>query len=128
MRIDRHVAGSASQTLVFPVRNVFFGLGINVLFGQAKVDDVDDVFLLIPLSSNEKVFRFYISIDEVFRVHILHSRNLLSKTNTGQLLLKTLYKHTFISNDTGTLSSLFLYIYKIYFIYSWYNFINREQS
>lgn len=61
---------------MFPVWNVFFGLGVDVLFGQAKVNDVDDVFLFISLPSDEKVFRFYISIDEVFRVHILHSRNL----------------------------------------------------
>lgn len=79
MCIDGHISGSASQTLMLPVWNVFFGLGVNVLFGQAKVNDVDNVFLFIPLPSNEKVFRFYISIDEIFRVHILHSRNLARK-------------------------------------------------
>lgn len=76
MCVDGHISGSASQTLVFPVWNVFFGLGVDVLFGQAKVDDVDDVLLFVPLPSDEKVFRFYISIDEVLRVHVLHSRNL----------------------------------------------------
>ena len=76
MCIDGHISGSASQALMLPVWNVFFGLGVDVFFGQAKVNDVDNVFLFIPLPPNEKVFRFYISIDEIFRVHILHSRYL----------------------------------------------------
>lgn len=79
MCIDGHISGSASQALVLPVWNVFFGLGVDVLFSQAKVNDVDNVLLFIPLPSNEKVFRFYISIDEIFRVHILHSGNLVRK-------------------------------------------------
>lgn len=79
MRIDGHISGSASQALMLPVWNVFFGLGVDVLFGQTKVDDVDDVFLFVSLPSDEKVFRFHISIDEVFRVHVLHSRNLVRK-------------------------------------------------
>ncbi len=62
---------------MLPVWNVFFGLWVDVFFGQTKVNDVDDVFLFIPLPSDEKVFRFYISIDEIFRVHIFHPRNLV---------------------------------------------------
>lgn len=77
MCIDGHISSSASQALMLPVWNVFFGLGVDVFFGQAKVNDVDDVFLFIPLPSDEKVLRFDISIDEVFRVHVLHSRNLV---------------------------------------------------
>lgn len=68
---------------MLPVWNVFFGLGVDVFFGQAKVNDVDNVFLFIPLPSDEKVFRFYVSIDEVFRVHVLHSRN-LGRKNTAE--------------------------------------------
>lgn len=79
MCIDGHISGSASQALVLPVWNVFFGLRVDVLFCQAKVNDVDNVLLFIPLPSNEKVFRFYISVNEVFRVHILHSGNLVRK-------------------------------------------------
>lgn len=82
MCIDGHISSSASQALMLPVWNVFFGLGVDVFFGQAKVNDVDDVFLLVPLPSDEKVLRFDISIDEVFRVHILHSRNLVRKKTT----------------------------------------------
>lgn len=57
---------------MLPVWNVFFGLGVDVLFGQAKVNDVDNVFLFVPLSSDEEVFRFYVSVDEVLGVHVLH--------------------------------------------------------
>lgn len=63
MRVDGHISGGASQTLMLPVWNVFFGLGVDVLFGQAKVNDVDYVLLFVPLPSDEEVFRFYISID-----------------------------------------------------------------
>lgn len=73
MCINGHVSGSTGQTFMLPVWNVFFGLGVDVLFGQAKVDDVDDVFFFIPLPPDEEVFRFDISIDEIFRMHILHS-------------------------------------------------------
>lgn len=77
MCIDGHISSSAGQALMLPVWNVFFGLWVDVFFGQAKVNDVDDVFLFIPLPSDEKVFRFYISIDEIFWVHIFHPRNLV---------------------------------------------------
>lgn len=93
MCIDRHITGSASQALMLPVWNVFFGLGVDVLLGQTKVNDVDDVFLFIPLPSDEKVFRFYISIDEVFRVHILHSRNLMGENTAKSTLTTIRYNH-----------------------------------
>lgn len=66
---------------MLPVWNVFFGLGVDVLFGQAKVNDVDNMFLLVPLSSDEKVLRFYVSVDEVLGVHVLHPRNLTRNNN-----------------------------------------------
>lgn len=90
MCIDGHISSSASQALMLPVWNVFFGLGVDVFFGQAKVNDVDDVFLLVPLPSDEKVLRFDISIDEVFRVHVLHSRNLVrKKTESAKRTMNT---------------------------------------
>lgn len=61
---------------MLPVRDVFFGLGVDVLFGQAKVDDVDNMLLFIPLTSDEKVFGFDVSVDEVFGVDVLHPRDL----------------------------------------------------
>lgn len=76
VRVDGHVSGSTGQALVLPVWNVFFSLWVDVFFGQAKVDDVDDVVLFVPLPADEKVLRFDVSVDEVFRVHILHPRDL----------------------------------------------------
>lgn len=57
---------------MLPVWDVFFGLGVDVFFGQAKVDDVDNMLLFIPLTSDEKVFGFNVSVDEVFGVDVLH--------------------------------------------------------
>lgn len=79
MCVDGHISSSPRQALMLSVWNVFFGLGVDVFFGQAKVNDVDYMFFFVPLSSDEKVFRFYISVDEVFRVHILHPGNLIMK-------------------------------------------------
>lgn len=72
MCVDGHVPSCSSQALVLPVWDVFFGLGVDVLFGQAKVDDVDNMLLFVPLTSDEKVFRFNVSVDEVFGVDVLH--------------------------------------------------------
>lgn len=57
---------------MLPVRDVFFGLGVDVFFGQAKVNDVDNMLLFIPLASDEKVFGFHVPVDEVFGVDVLH--------------------------------------------------------
>lgn len=72
MRVDGHVPSRSSQALVLPVRDVFFGLGVDVFFGQAKVNDVDNMLLFIPLTSDEKVFGLHVPVDEVFGVHVLH--------------------------------------------------------
>lgn len=76
--VDRHVAGGPCETLVLPVRNVFFGLGIDVLFSQAKVDDVDDVLLLVPLPPDEEVLWLHVSVDEVLGVDVLNPGELRS--------------------------------------------------
>ena len=68
---------------MLPVRDVFFGFRVDVLFGQAKVNDVDNVVFFASSASDEKVFRLYVSVDEVFRVHILHPGDLNRKV-TGQ--------------------------------------------
>jgi len=43
MCIDAHVAGSARQALVLPVRYVFVGFGVDVGLGKAEVNYVYDV-------------------------------------------------------------------------------------
>lgn len=86
VRVDGHVSGSTGQALMLPVWNVFFCLWVDVFFGQAKVNDVDDVVLFVPLPADEKVLRFDVSVNEVFRVHILHPRDLAppERTDTKQ--------------------------------------------
>ena len=61
---------------MFPVRYVFFGFRVNVLLRQSKVYDVNDVLFLIALPANKEVFWLDISVDEVLRMHVLHSRYL----------------------------------------------------
>lgn len=61
---------------MFPVRNVFFGLGVDVLLGQAKVYDVNDVLFLIALPADKEIFRLDVSVDEVLGMHVLHPRDL----------------------------------------------------
>lgn len=65
MCVNGHVSGCAGQALVLPIWNVFFGFWVNVFFGQAKVNNVDYVILFVSLPSDEKVFRLYISVDEI---------------------------------------------------------------
>lgn len=72
MCVNAHVARRSSQTLVLPVGDVFFGLGVYIFFGQTKVDDVDGVLPLASGPPNKKVFRFHISVYEALGVNILH--------------------------------------------------------
>lgn len=70
--VNAHVAGRPSQTLVLPVRDVFFGLGVYVLFGQTKVDDVDGVLPLASWPPNQEIFWLHISVYQTLGVDILH--------------------------------------------------------
>lgn len=70
--VNAHVACRPSQTLVLPVRDVFFGLRVYVLFGQTKVDDVDGVLPLASWPPNQEVFWLHISVYQTLGVDILH--------------------------------------------------------
>lgn len=74
--VDGHVSCCSSETLVLPVGNVFFGFGVNVLLGQPKVYDVNDVLLLIALPADEEILGLHIPVDEVLGMHVLHPRDL----------------------------------------------------
>ncbi len=76
MSVDAHVSGGAGERLVFPVRDVFVRLRVDVLLGEPEVDDVADVLLLVGLAADEEVLRLHVSVDEVLTVHVLHPRQL----------------------------------------------------
>lgn len=42
---------------MLPIGNVFTGLGINVLLGEAKVDDIDGAVLAVHLAEGGQVVR-----------------------------------------------------------------------
>lgn len=70
--VDAHVACCSSQTLVFPVWDVFFGLGVDVLFGQPEVDDVDGVLPLAARPAHQEVLRLDVPVDQTPGVNIFH--------------------------------------------------------
>lgn len=81
--IDAHVPRRPRQTLVLSVGDMFFGLWVNVLFGQAKVNYVDGVLALASGPSHQEVFWLYISVDQAFGVNVLHPCNLGRKRRQG---------------------------------------------
>lgn len=72
--IDRGIAGSACQVLVFPVGNMLVCTGISVLLGQAEVNDVHQVAFLPQ--AHEEVVGLHIPVDEVLRVYVLDAADL----------------------------------------------------
>lgn len=79
VRVNAHVACRPSETLVLPVRDVFFGLGVDVLFGQTKVNDVDGVLPLASWPPNQEVLWFHISVYQTLSMDVLHPRYLAAK-------------------------------------------------
>lgn len=74
MGVDRRVSGGSGQVLVLSVGDVEVRLGIPVLLGESKVDDVD---LVASLSdTHEEVVGLDVSVDEVSRVGVLDSGDL----------------------------------------------------
>lgn len=82
MCVNAHVAGRACEALVFPVRDVFFGLWVDVLFGKPKVDYVDGVLPLAARPANQEVLRLHVSIYQAPGVDVLHTCDLRKMTVT----------------------------------------------
>lgn len=80
MCIDAHVSSSSSQTLVFPVWNVFLSVWVYILLCQAKVYNVNGVLPFGARSAHQEVLWLHIAIDEVPGVNKLHSSNLRKTT------------------------------------------------
>jgi hypothetical protein len=93
--VDRGIAGSAGQVLVFPVGNMLVCAGIAVLLGQAEVNDVHQVAFLPQ--AHEEVVGLHIPVDEVLGVYVLdaadlregrtHSRSRNTETANGHVAL-----------------------------------------
>ena len=66
------------------VWNMFLRLGINILLGQTKVDDVNYVLIWCAISAHEKILRLDITVDQVFAVYILDTSNLCARGNTTE--------------------------------------------
>lgn len=64
---------------MLPVRDVFFGLWVDVLFGQTKVDDVDGVLPLASWPPDQEVLWLHVSVYQALCVDVLHPCNLGAK-------------------------------------------------
>jgi hypothetical protein len=73
MGVDAHVASGTGQRLALPVGNVLLRLGVTVLLGHTKVDNVDNIGALGAWTANEKVVGLDVAVDEVLLVDGLNS-------------------------------------------------------
>lgn len=76
MCVDTHITSGTRQRLALTVGNVLLGLGIAVLLGHTKVDDMDDVGSLGGRATNEEVVGLDVAVDKVLLVDCLHARKL----------------------------------------------------
>lgn len=65
MSVDTHVSSGSGQRLPLAVRNVLLGLWVAVLFGHAKINNVNDIGCFTPRPSDKEVVWFDISVDQV---------------------------------------------------------------
>jgi len=80
MSVDAHIPSSASQTFVFSIWYVLISCWINVFLSQPKVYYMNYMIAFGRVSSDQKVLRFYVSINEMLCVHIFHSLQLQQKS------------------------------------------------
>ena len=96
MRINAGIAGSAREIFVFPIRNVLVRTWIAVLFGQAKINDMNDT---LPFAeSNQKIVGFDISMNERFGMDVFESAQQLIGQHEDGFQLKapsTIIKQVF---------------------------------
>ena len=71
--VEGGVASCARQVLAIPVGNVL-AVGVPVVLGQAKVYDVEVVFVVL-LGSNQKVVWLYISVNHALFVALLDAHD-----------------------------------------------------
>ena len=74
MRVNASISGSACQVFTLAEGDMF-AVGILVALGKTEIDDEDVIFVLI-ISSNQKVIRLNISMNDPLFVNLLNSLNL----------------------------------------------------
>lgn len=77
MGADGRVSCRASQVLAFAERNVLT-LGVLVALGETEINDVDVVFSAL-ITSNQKVIRLDITMNDPLFVHFLNSVDHLNR-------------------------------------------------
>jgi hypothetical protein len=77
MRVDTHVASGTRKRFAFPVRDVLLRLGVTVLLGHTKVDNVDNIGALRARAADKEVIGLDVPVDEVLLVDGLNSRQLI---------------------------------------------------
>ena len=73
MSINRGISGSAGKVLVLSVGNVEVGLGVTVLLGETKVDDVD--LIAAFANAHQEVVGLDITMNEGLGVDVLDARD-----------------------------------------------------
>lgn len=76
MRVDAHIACRARQRLSLPVRDMLLRLGISVLLGHPKVNDMNHIGRFCVRAANEEIVRLDVPVDEILFVDGLDSREL----------------------------------------------------
>lgn len=74
---------------MFSVGDVFFGLRVDVLFGQAKVDDVNGVLPFGARTAHQEVLWLHISVDQAPGVDVLHPGDLSGTPENPSLAIST---------------------------------------
>lgn len=72
--VDAHVASRARERLSLAVRNMLLRLGISVLLGHAKVNNMNNIGGLGARAANDEVVGLNITVDEVSLVYRLDAR------------------------------------------------------
>jgi hypothetical protein len=75
MSVDAGIASGTSQVLVLSVWNVEMGLGIPVLLGQTKIDNIDLIAALA--NAHEEVVGLDVTVNERLGVNVLNARDKL---------------------------------------------------
>lgn len=101
MSINTHVTRCASKTLVFPIWYMLVSIQIYIFFGESKIDDMNYFLFISGTTSNEEIFWFDITINQMSKMYIFYPMELVEE-NT----------HKYTLNDRYVVDILTIYEYK----------------